>query len=45
VTGGHVEDMKLPETATVPSVMAAKSLVLKVINLYMKFLVSGRGEY
>lgn len=25
--------------------MAAKSLVLKIINLYMKFLVSGRGIF
>lgn len=40
----HVEDMWLPRIATVASrKMVAKSLVLKVINLYMKFLAVARG--
>lgn len=39
-----MEDREFSGIATVTSKMAAKSLVLKVINLHMKFLVSGRGN-
>ena len=43
VACGHVENTQLPGTATVTSRnMAAKSLVLKIIHLNVKFLVSGR---
>ena len=42
---GHIEGIQLPGIAKVTSrKMAAKVLVLKVINLYMKFKVSGRGN-
>ena len=42
---GHVEGIQLPGIAKVTSrKMGAQVLVLKVINLYMKFQVSGRGN-
>lgn len=42
---GHATDIELSGRVTKPSIkMAAKPLVLKVIHLYMKFLVSGRGN-
>lgn len=45
VACGHVEGIQLPGIAKVTSrKMAAQVLVLKVINLYMKFQVSGRGN-
>lgn len=45
VACGHVEVIQLPGIGKVTSrKMAAKVLVLKVINLYMKFQVSGRGN-
>lgn len=45
VACGHVEGIQLPGIAKVTSrKMGAQVLVLKVINLYMKFQVSGRGN-